>query len=146
MKKHIHRNQPAGRTSGDGKPGYKNIDPKHRWVKGGPSPNPEGRRRKPPPSQADEIFDDLVGLLKGTVPTETGERLTVFQGLFRRLVGGALNDSKLALKVVPLLLELLHQLQPEVASDDDGEVTADDAELIAETLARLSTLGGRSNG
>jgi hypothetical protein len=146
MKKHVHKNQPAGRSHGDGKPGYKNVDAKHRWTKGGPSPNPSGRRRKPPPSLTEEMHADLISLLQGMVPTPTGERLTVYQALLRRIIGEALNDAKLGLKAMPLLVDLLRALEPEAANDEKGSVTDEDAEVIEEALARLRKAKGRNHG
>jgi len=143
MTKRKHQNQPAGRTAGDGKPGYKNIDPKHRWVKGGPSPNPLGRRRKPPPSLSEQLHQDLVDLLKSTVPTPNGERLTVHQALLRRVVAEGLNDARLALKAYPLLLAVVQGLEPKATDVSSSVIKTEDADLIRETLERLSKMGGR---
>lgn len=136
-----HRNDVAGRKPGDGKPGYKNISPKHQWVKNGPSPNPEGGRRRRPPSLRDEVFEDLQALLRSKIPTPDGEQLAVHQALLRRLVGEAVNDGKLAIKALPLLLDLLLVLEPQI-SDDDNHISGDDADLIRQTLDRLSRAGG----
>ena len=139
-----HRNDVAGRKPGDGKPGYKNIDPSHRWAKGGASPNPDGGRRKRPASVQDEMFADLEALLRSEVPTAAGESLTVHQALLRRLVGEAVNDGKMAAKALPLLLDLLQSLQPDASNDDDA-ISTDDADLVRETLERLARTGGHGH-
>ena len=92
-----HRNQPAGRQPGDGKPGYKNIGKEHQWKKGGPSPNPAGRRAKKSPSLKDELHQILVEVLKSSI--SAGDReLTVMEAVLRRMMVAAVNDPKIAIR------------------------------------------------
>jgi hypothetical protein len=136
-----HRNQPAGRQPGDGKPGYKNIGKAHQWKKGGPSPNPAGRGAKKSPSLKDELHQILVEVLKSSI--SAGDReLTVMEAVLRRMMVAAVNDPKLAIRTFPMIVDMLSALEPK--ADAAGEGTSDeDAALLAEALRRLGR-GGAS--
>jgi len=84
-----------------------------------------------------------VDLLKSTVPTPNGERLTVHQALLRRVVAEGLNDARLALKAYPLLLAVVQGLEPKATDVSSSVIKTEDADLIRETLERLSKMGGR---
>lgn len=134
-----HRNQPAGRQSGDGKPGYKNIGKQHQWKKGGPSPNPAGRRAKKPPSLKDELHQTLVQILKSPIPAGDQE-LTVMEAVLRRMMGAAVNDPKMAVRTLPMILDMLSALEPKADAAGEG-MTDEDAALLTEALRRLGRGG-----
>ncbi len=127
-----------GRHFGDGQGvGYKNIDPKHQWKKGGPSPNPTGRPRKPPPGVIDAMRQDLADFLMSDMPGGPDGRasMKVMQGLVRRLVSEGVNDGKRAERAIRLIVDLLgkssdgtRELEP---SNDEA-----DAAIIAEFVRR----------
>ena len=134
-----HRNQPAGRQPGDGKPGYKNIGKAHQWKKGCPSPNPTGRRAKKPPSLKDELHQTLVQILKSSIPAGDQE-LTVMEAVLRRVMGAAVNDPKMAIRTLPMILDLLSALEPKTEAAGEG-MTDEDAALLTEALRRLGRGG-----
>lgn len=134
-----HRNQPAGRQPGDGKPGYKNIGKAHQWKKGGPSPNPAGRRAKKPPSLKDELHQILVEVLKSSI--SAGDReLTVMEAVLRRMMVAAVNDPKIAIRTFPMIVDMLSALEPKAEAVGDG-TSDEDAALLTEALRRLSRGG-----
>lgn len=134
-----HRNQPAGRQPGDGKPGYKNIGKQHQWKKGGPSPNPAGRRATKPPSLKDELHRILVEVLKSSI--SAGDReLTVMEAVLRRMMGAAVNDPKIAIRTLPMIVDMLSALEPKAETIAEG-MTDEDAALLADALRRLSRGG-----
>lgn len=134
-----HRNQPAGRQPGDGKPGYKNIGKAHQWKKGGPSPNPAGRRAKKPPSLKDELHQILVEVLKSSI--SAGDReLTVMEAVLRRMMVAAVNDPKIAIRTFPMIVDMLSALEPKTDAAGEG-MTDEDAALLAEALRRLGRGG-----
>lgn len=134
-----HRNQPAGRQPGDGKPGYKNIGKEHQWKKGGPSPNPAGRRAKKPPSLKDELHQTLVQILKSPIPAGDQE-LTVMEAVLRRMMGAAVNDPKMAVRTLPMILDMLSALEPKAEAIGEG-MTDEDAALLTDALRRLGRGG-----
>lgn len=134
-----HRNQPAGRQPGDGKPGYKNIGKEHQWKKGGPSPNPAGRRAKKPPSLKDELHQIVVEVLKSSI--SAGDReLTVMEAVLRRMMGAAVNDPKIAIRTFPMIVDMLSALEPKTDAAGEG-MTDEDPALLAEALRRLGRGG-----
>lgn len=137
-----HRNQPAGRQPGDGKPGYKNIGKAHQWKKGGPSPNPAGRRAKKPPSLKDELHQILVEVLKSSI--SAGDReLTVMEAVLRRMMVAAVNDPKIAIRTFPMIVDMLSALEPK--TDAAGEdMTDEDAALLTDALRRLGRGGANA--
>lgn len=137
-----HRNQPAGRQPGDGKPGYKNIGKAHQWKKGGPSPNPAGRRAKKPPSLKDELHHILVEVLKSSI--SAGDReLTVMEAVLRRMMVAAVNDPKIAIRTFPMIVDMLSALEPK--TDAAGEdMTDEDATLLTDALRRLGRGGANA--
>lgn len=134
-----HRNQPAGRQPGDGKPGYKNIGKEHQWKKGSPSPNPAGRRAKKPPSLKDELHQILVEVLKSSI--SAGDReLTVMEAVLRRMMGAAVTDPKIAIRTLPMIVDMLSALEPKAAAVGEC-MTDEDAALLADALRRLGRGG-----
>lgn len=146
-----HRKAVSPRQFGDGKgPGYKNIDPKHQWKKGDPSPNPSGRPKKPPPSPPSlkaEIRAELETFLRSEIPIDGpgGRRsIKVLQALLRRPLGEGVNDGKMALKALELTINLLSILEPDPGpAPEDSFESDEDAAIYDATIAReLRRRGG----
>lgn len=148
-----HRKAASPRQFGDGKgPGYKNIDPKHQWKKGDPSPNPSGRPKKPPPSPPSlkaEMRAELETILRSEIPIDgpSGRQsIKVLEALLRRPLGEGVNDGKMALKALQLILDLLAVLEPSSEPHREDSFESDeDAAIYDATIAReLRRRGGET--
>lgn len=138
-----HRKDVSDRQFGDGKgPGYKNIDPKHQWKKGGPSPNPSGRPKRPPPPAPNlqaEMRVELETFLRSEIPIDgPGGRqsIQVLPALLRRLLGEGVNDGKMALKALRLIRELSSDEPDPEPSGEDSFDADEDAAIYEATIAR----------
>lgn len=142
-----HRNTPSGRASGDGKPGYKNIEAKHQWKKGGPSPNPGGRRAGAPPLPFEtQLWAQIEAVMATALPVrgDDGVPMTVLEGLVRRIFGEGVNDGKVGMKALEFGLAV-SRLAASANDNRDGEDRTDDEQLIADALARHARKRGTSD-
>lgn len=137
-----HNNNPGGRAPGDGKPGYKNIDPKHRWKKGGSSPNPGGQRKAPPPPSFEQrLWESIQGLIDAPVTVGGASSMTFLDGLLRRLIVEGVNDPKHALKALEFILAIERRVTASSRHDAGGD-RSEDEEIVAQALLRMARGAG----
>ena len=138
-----HTRNGNGRRYGDGKPGYKNIDVKFQWRKGGPSPNPSGRKKKKPAEAASGLgpIDMAEALAEAasaliTVQGPNGETIFIpaFKAMAQRMIIDGVNDGTKALKVIDLIQGqgLTKVREPEADDTEaDEEIARDHARRLA---------------